>query len=309
MQEVQERQGRSSRPNDGARAPTGADEASKDRPPGAPAAHTVRPAAAAADGAARLAEARLLEAISEGDQASFALLYEQLSQSVYRLALRVVVDAHLAEECTQDVFWHVWRHASDFNAAQGSARTWVLVIAHRRAVDRVRREQSSRVRDDRYAQRTNRSTMSTFEDESVIRLDTETGWGRLVSGRPAITEAQRQAIGLAYFEAMTHREIAAYLNVPLGTVKTRIRDGLVRLRVSLPNPSGEEDAQRPAEGDALAANLRDAADARIGVEQAKGRLAATYGVSIEVAAQMLEGARQPGPTQAAVNPEAVALEQ
>lgn len=162
----------------------------------------------------------------QGDNGAFAALYDALSAAVFGLARRVVRDPAQAEEVTQEVFLDVWRSAPRFDRERGSARSWVLTIAHRRAVDRVRSAQASTDRELRAAQRTG----SRDFDEVV-----ETVEGRLEAQAvrrclQALTEIQREAVDLAYYGGHTYAQVATLLSLPLGTVKTRLRDGLIRLR-------------------------------------------------------------------------------
>ena len=167
----------------------------------------------------------LLTAVARGDQRSFAALYDAMTAVVHGLTLRVVRDPTLAEEVTQEVFVEVWRKAPSFDARRGSAKGWIVTIAHRRAVDRVRREQSQRDRVARLA------TLSA-PDATEFTEELEAAWNQSIvrDALGELSDAQRQAIELAYFGSLTYREVADVLATPIGTVKTRMRDGLHKLR-------------------------------------------------------------------------------
>lgn len=191
----------------------------------APEAARAHPGAGAAAGAAD----ELLGAVARGDTAAFERLYPLLAPAVHGLALRVVRDPGLAQDVTQEVLVDVWRLAPRFDPARGSALTWAMTIAHRRAVDRVRREQSQVARTERVAAGTREP------DEDVVVAAVESTWDAALVQRAlaTLTPLQREAIELAYFGGHTHQEVSAVLAVPLGTAKTRIRDGLIRLRDAL----------------------------------------------------------------------------
>jgi RNA polymerase sigma-70 factor, ECF subfamily len=171
----------------------------------------------------------LMTKVAGGDQEAFAGLYDATSRKVFGIVLRVLVDRAQAEEITQEVYVDAWRTAARYNANQGSVSAWLTTIAHRKAVDRVRSVERSRQRDQRHAE-------GTFEQqepdvsEHVIARDE----GRRVrAALRDLPEAQRTALELAYYEGRTQREIAEYLEIPLGTAKTRIRDAMQRLRGTL----------------------------------------------------------------------------
>lgn len=169
---------------------------------------------------------------ARGDETAFAQLYDRTSARVYGLVLRVVRDPAQAAEVTQDVYLQVWRESARFDAALGSVPSWLLMIAHRRAVDRVRSAQSATLRDDRYATVHAESPFDEVAEQVHANLDAQ----RVRRLLGDLTDAQREAVGLAYFGGYTHREVAELLHIPLGTAKTRIRDGLIRLRDALGVP-------------------------------------------------------------------------
>jgi RNA polymerase sigma-70 factor, ECF subfamily len=166
--------------------------------------------------------------VAAGDQDAFAPLYDQLAPSVYGVARRVLRDPAQAEEVTQEVFTEIWRQVSRFDAGRGSVRTWAVTIAHRRAVDRVRSEQARRDRQTRQAT-LDPPADPTPEDTALDSEDRE----RARAAMAELSVAQREALELAFYDGLTHVQIADHLGVALGTVKTRIRDGLIRLRAAL----------------------------------------------------------------------------
>ena len=167
-----------------------------------------------------------LRAASRGDQQAFARVYDATSPRVYGLVLRVLRNPALAEEVAQECFLEIWRQAARFDPERGSALSWMLTIAHRRAVDRVRAVEASERRDVQYEQASRTSERDSTGETVESRLEAQ----RVRAALQGLTQAQREAIELAYFGGYTHTEVAAMLDLPLGTAKTRIRDGLIRLR-------------------------------------------------------------------------------
>jgi RNA polymerase sigma-70 factor (ECF subfamily) len=188
-----------------------------DRGAGQPPAHRGQPGHRGDLGA-------LLARVARGDQSAFEEVYEDVSGQVFGVARSVLRDPAQAEEVAQEVLLEVWRTASRFDAARGSGTAWVMTLAHRRAVDRVRSRQAS-------AQREARASSPDIDYDVVTetveaRLDAE----RVRKCLGALTELQRESITLAYYGGYTYREVASLLDVAVGTVKTRMRDGLIRLR-------------------------------------------------------------------------------
>jgi RNA polymerase sigma-70 factor (ECF subfamily) len=169
----------------------------------------------------------LLTRVAKGDQAAFEALYDQLAASVYGLIRKVLRNPSQAEEVTQEVLLEVWRTASRFDPARGSAATWMLTIAHRRAVDRVRAEEAAAAREQRTAQ------APTAVDEVAETVEASMDAERLRRCLAGLTELQRESITLAYYGGYSYAQVAALLDTALGTIKTRIRDGLTRLRACL----------------------------------------------------------------------------
>lgn len=167
-----------------------------------------------------------LAAVAHGDQAAFADLYDATAPRVHGLVLRVLRDRSQAEEVTQEVFLQVWRTAGSFDPDRGSAVSWLLTLAHRRAVDRVRSVVAQSARDDAYESRRTTRPFDVTAEAVEERLEAT----RVRDALGRLSETQRAAIELAYFEGLTHREVSDRLGVPLGTAKTRIRDGLGKMR-------------------------------------------------------------------------------
>ncbi len=194
----------------------------------APEATTTQPRLRLAPTVERTGE-ELLVAVGRGDRDAFAELYDRVAPQVLGVAVRVVRDRSLAEEVLQEVLVEVWRKAAHFDPTRGSARGWITTLAHRRAVDRVRSEQASRDRDDRVSRRDDGHAFDAVADEVQVRLD---HW-QVRQALAALTDRQREAVELAYFAGHTYRDVARILGIPEGTAKSRLRDGLLRLRTAL----------------------------------------------------------------------------
>jgi RNA polymerase sigma-70 factor (ECF subfamily) len=180
----------------------------------------------ASDEASQLAW--LMERAGRGDEQAFSQIYDQLAGLVYGIVRRVVRDPAQSQEVAQEVFLEIWRLAPRHDRARGSVRSWVATIAHRRAVDRVRAEQAARDREQRQ-HRLDPSPTDTVAEEIDDRFEHD----RVRRALSKLTDAQREALELAYYGGYTYREVAMMLRTPHGTVKTRIRDGLIRLRDQL----------------------------------------------------------------------------
>ncbi|WP_370942039.1 ECF RNA polymerase sigma factor SigK [Amycolatopsis sp. cg5] len=171
----------------------------------------------------------LVGRVALGDEDAFSVLYDQLAGPVFGLVLQVLRARAQAEEVTQEVLLEIWRKAAQYDPARAKVTTWALTIAHRRAVDRVRHEQSARDREDRADRLDLRrpyddvaETVMSIEDNHLVR-----------QALSVLTELQRESILLAYFHGLTCQEVAEKLGVAIGTVKTRMRDGMIRLRDAL----------------------------------------------------------------------------
>lgn len=189
--------------------------------PSGPAADPV----ASAPGPIDTAE-QLLTAVAGGDDTAFAALYDVLGRSVFGTCLGVLRDPDHAAEVAQEVWVEVWRQAPRFDAGRGSAKTWALTLAHRRAVDRVRSVQSQRDRDQRDLDLSAERPFDVVADEVESALEQT----RVRDCLGTLTPTQHEAVVLAYYGGRTYREVADELAAPLPTVKSRIRDGLLRLR-------------------------------------------------------------------------------
>lgn len=168
----------------------------------------------------------LLSRVGRGDAGAFELLYDRVAGSVYGLVLRVLRDPAQSEEVAQEVLVEIWRTAGRFDPGRGSARSWMLMMARRRAVDRVRAAQASGERDRRVASMQATPEYDEVSEAVEVRLEQQAVRRCLAT----LTELQRESIDLAYYGGHTHREVSERLAVPLGTIKTRLRDGLIRLR-------------------------------------------------------------------------------
>ncbi|MBS2936126.1 ECF RNA polymerase sigma factor SigK [Nocardioides sp. J2M5] len=170
--------------------------------------------------------ADLLRRSALGDETAFAELYDATSARAYGLALRVVRNPAHAEEVVQEAYLDAWRSSTRYDPARGSAAGWLLTIVHRKAVDRVRSVEAATARDETW----NRETTPTDHDQTAEAAHASLDAARVRNAVATLTDVQRRAVELTYFGGYTHTEVAALLDVPLGTAKTRIRDGLIRLR-------------------------------------------------------------------------------
>jgi RNA polymerase sigma-70 factor, ECF subfamily len=170
--------------------------------------------------------AQLLSHVARGDQDAFAAVYDRIAGPVLGLVRSVLRDPAQSEEVTQEVLVEVWRTAARFQPDKGSAMSWVLTFAHRRAVDRVRSAQAAADREQRAALLNRTPAFDQVTEAVEARLERE----QVRRCLRTLTELQRQSVTLAYYRGLTYREVAELLAQPLGTVKTRLRDGLIRLR-------------------------------------------------------------------------------
>lgn len=170
--------------------------------------------------------ADLLKRSSRGDNEAFAAFYDATSARAFGLAVRVVRDPAQAEEVAQEAFLEVWRTAARFRSDKGSAIGWLLTIVHRKAVDRVRSAEAASRRDTSYHQ----DNQAVDHDVTAEAAEASMEARRVRTALEELTAVQREALQLAYFGGYTHTEVASMLDLPVGTAKTRIRDGLIRLR-------------------------------------------------------------------------------
>ena len=195
--------------------------------PNAPNPEAAAPPGTPADVNRRLAA--LLEQVARGDQAAFAEFYELTSRRVFGMARRVLIDVELSEDTTQEVFLQVWQNAAKFNPEAGSPLAWLMTIAHRRAVDKVRSSQSSTDREAKYGASSQDIDHDSVSDEVGSRLEAEA----VVRCLQTLTDTQQESVRLAYYGGLTYREVAERLNAAVPTIKSRIRDGLIRLKTCL----------------------------------------------------------------------------
>ena len=171
----------------------------------------------------------LLARVASGDQRAFAELYDRLSPRVFGLVRRLIVDNAQSEEVLQEVFLEIWQSASRFDPNKGKALTWIMTLAHYRAVDRIRSAQTAHDRDIRIGTRNLDREFDQVAEAAEISIESE----RVKMAMATLSEAQRQVISLTYYGGLSQSEVASMLGIPLGTVKTRLRDGMIRLRNKL----------------------------------------------------------------------------
>ena len=168
----------------------------------------------------------LLRRVAQRDREAFAAFYDGTRSRVYGLVLRVLRDRGYSEETTQEIYLQVWRTAESYDPASGSALAWLLTLAHRRAVDRVRSEQAATQRDSRYGAATIERAADHVTD-SVISSEERR---RVTACLDGLTDVQRECIELAYYQGMTYAQVSERLSANLATVKSRMRDALRGLR-------------------------------------------------------------------------------
>ncbi len=166
----------------------------------------------------------LLIHVARGDQVAFEAVYDRLVGPVYGVIRRVLQDPAQSEEVTQEVLLEVWRTAARFDPVMGGAATWVMTIAHRRAIDRVRSTTAATEREHKQAD------IGTPHDEVAEAVEASLDRERVRRCLDRLTDVQRESIILAYYGGYSYREVSGLLNVTLGAIKTRIRDGLIRMR-------------------------------------------------------------------------------
>lgn len=171
----------------------------------------------------------LLVQTAAADKHAFSTLYDALAPTVYSVCLSVLRNPALAEEVAQDVFVEVWTSAAKFDPQRGNARSWVGRLAHGRAVDKLRSHVATVQRDDRDAMLTQATFAETLEDKALGNVEAQ----QLRQAIDKIGEPHSTAVALAFFDGLTHAELAESTGVPLGTAKTRVRDGVKKLKAVL----------------------------------------------------------------------------
>jgi RNA polymerase sigma-70 factor, ECF subfamily len=177
---------------------------------------------------AQIADVELLKAVARGDEQALAQLYDRYRGILFGLLVRILNSREEAEDVLQEVFLQVWRQAADFDEKRGKPFTWLVTLARSRGIDRLR----SLGARDRVAQA---STREASEEVSDAAIDTFRSEQRelVTSALAQLPEEQKSPLVLAYFDGLTQSEIAAKLGAPLGTVKTRMRAGMIKLREQL----------------------------------------------------------------------------
>ncbi|NQD87716.1 ECF RNA polymerase sigma factor SigK [Paenarthrobacter sp. CM16] len=173
--------------------------------------------------------AALLELVAAGNQQAFAEFYQLTSRRVFGMAKRVLIDPDLSEDATQEVFIQVWQGAAKFDRSAGTPLAWLMTIAHRRAIDRVRAVQAATDREARYGAASQDPDRDLVAEEADTNLEAE-AVSRCLG---TLTDTQRESVRLAYYGGLTYREVAEHLGAAVPTIKSRIRDGLLRLKTCL----------------------------------------------------------------------------
>jgi RNA polymerase sigma-70 factor (ECF subfamily) len=167
------------------------------------------------------ADAALVSAIRAGDPGAMALLYDRYGSVVYSVALRVLGDTGSAEDVLQEVFMQLWRNPNAFDSSRGNLAPWLAVIARNRAIDSIRK---------RHPETDVADVVISVEPDMAGDAERGRAMEKVRGALSSMPAAQRNALEMAYFEGLTHSEIAAKTGEPLGTIKTRIRSGLLSLR-------------------------------------------------------------------------------
>ncbi|MFE3328091.1 ECF RNA polymerase sigma factor SigK [Streptomyces sp. NPDC059176] len=183
----------------------------------------------ASSGSSHPAELRLdevIQRVARGDKEAFTVLYDAVVDTVFGIVVKVVRNRAQSEEVAQEVMIDLWRRAPRFDPGKGNVHAWVTMLAHRRAVDRVRSVEAAANRDHDHAVRDQQRPYDDVAERVESRLESQ----QVRRCMKQLTELQRQAVTLAYYQGLTYREVAESLRTPLPTIKTRMRDGLIRLR-------------------------------------------------------------------------------
>lgn len=188
---------------------------------------------AGSQGSSRPPLEQLLERVASGDRIAFEMLYDDVIDVVFGLARKVIIDRDLASDVAQDVMVTLWESAGRFDAAKGSAMAWIATITRRRAIDVVRSREAGRRREEE------QRPPATVPDPVGEQIVESAEWSAMRAALASLSDLQLQSISLAFFQGKTHLQISHELDVPLGTVKTRIRDGLLRLASRMEAFAGE----------------------------------------------------------------------
>ena len=173
-------------------------------------------------------DGQLLTLIDQGDREALEALYHRYARAVFSLAMRMLSDSGAAEEVTQDVFFKVWRRASSYHAQRGKVTAWLFSIAHHRTIDELRHRRRERSQVQQGVDVSNKP--SDGQDDPMEYATSQYERGQIKDALHTLREEQRVVVELAYFGGLTHSEIAKHLDQPLGTVKTRMRLALRKLR-------------------------------------------------------------------------------
>ncbi len=168
----------------------------------------------------------LLRRVAEQDVDAFAAFYDHTRARVFGMVARVVRDLGYSEETTQDVYLQVWRNAAKYDPAAGSALSWLLTLAHRRAVDRVRAEQAATARESRYGAANAEAPADVVAESAILSEERR----QVTECLDSLTDAQRECIELAYYGGLTYVQVSERLSANLATIKSRMRDALRGLR-------------------------------------------------------------------------------
>ena len=171
--------------------------------------------------------------VANGDKLAFAKFYDETSTLVFSVVLRVLRDRAQSEEVTQDIFLEAWTTASRYDSNVASATTWIVTMAHRRAIDRVRASQASRDRDYKIGIR----DFGSEHDHVAEEVEVHSEFARARRALATLTALQREVVSLVYLDGYTQSEVSERMRVPLGTIKTRLRDGLLRMRAEMATAS------------------------------------------------------------------------
>jgi RNA polymerase sigma-70 factor, ECF subfamily len=176
----------------------------------------------------RQVDAELLSRVAAGDEEAFARLYDRFSPGLYSMVLKMTGDEAEAQDVLQDAFSHIWRKAMTFDPRRSAAFTWAVMVTRNKCIDRLRvRQRFARIAEKAAVEE---QSDPKIDEVSTVLAELNEERGRVRAALDQVTPDQRQAIELAFFNDFTHEEIAARLSTPLGTVKARIRRGLLKLR-------------------------------------------------------------------------------